>query len=390
LELAVGESGIGGDIDVSLRGKRPRVEAKLVAPKIDMADFAEPAVEAPAVSARPRGEESREGQSTRRTPIFSDEPLPLEALSAVDATVQLEVDELNVGELVVSGLGVELRLARGVLDVDRLTADVAGGRLDFVVGLDTQQANPRLTVVGQARGVEVGELVRGQGSQVISGGPLDIDVDLVGRGRSAHGIVSTLAGRLKVEMGAATVHDETVGIVLSDLEGVLNGAPGSTTAELACAFADFHVERGVARPEALVIDLTSIALFGTGKVHLRNETMNLKFDRQALALSASGVLPPFKIKGPLDAPEAEIDSAALAGMAVDLGASLLEDDKDRDRKPARPRPVGCKQLLARYEQEQAERGSTADVARRAAGDLGDEAGKTGKKLFKKVKGLFGR
>jgi uncharacterized protein involved in outer membrane biogenesis len=390
LELAVGGSGIGGDVDVALGGPRPRIDAKLVALKLDLADFSAPKSETPPVSARPQASEGS-ASKPRRTPVFSDDPLPLEALTAVDASLNLEADELKSGDLVVSGLGVGLRLEAGVLDVDRFTADVAGGRIDLVVGLDASQTNPRLTLVGQARGVEVGQLARSQGSDVISGGPLDLDLDLVGSGRSLHGIVSTLAGHVKVEMGKATVHDETVGMVLSDLEGVLHGEAGSTTAELACIFAKFDVERGVARPDGFVIDFSSIALFGDGKIHLRNETMNLKFDRQSLGVSASGVLPPFKIKGPLDAPEAEVDATALAGMVVDLGASLLGDKKDdRERAPDRPRPVGCVQLLARYEQDQAERGSSADVGRRTADDLGDKAGKSGKKLFKKMKGLFGK
>ena len=70
---------------------------------------------------------------------------------------------------------------------------------------------------------------------------------------------------------------------------------------------------------------------------------------------------------------------------MDLGASLLGDDRAPVKK--QKRPAGCKELLARYQQDQAERGSSADVARKTAGDL---SGKAGKKVFKELKGLFRR
>ncbi len=100
------------------------------------------------------------------------------------------------------------------------------------------------------------------------------------------------------------------------------------------------------------------------------------------------MLPPFTLKGPLTEPSAGIAAGALGARIVDLGASLLGDDRAPVKK--RKRPAGCKELLARYQQDQAERGSSADVARKTAGDLSGKAGKTGKKVFKELKGLFGR
>jgi hypothetical protein len=240
------------------------------------------------------------------------------------------------------------------------------------------------------RGVQAGLLAKSQGSEMIEGGPLDADFNLAGRGRSLHAIMASLDGKFSLSMGQALLNDETAGLVLSDLGSVLRGGGGSKGATIECVWADFRIVDGVARPEGLVIHLGSIALFGDGKIDLGRERLDLEFDRQAQQLSASGVLPPFTVKGTLSEPKPGIAAGALAGKLVDLGASLLGSGDESDEGSRRERPSGCRELLALYKKEMAERGSTADVARNAADDLGGKAGKTGKKLIDSFKGMFDR
>lgn len=376
LTLAVGTSRITGRVDVALGGERPRATAKLVASRIDLADF-----QGRSVEARPAGDPPPER-------LFGDEPLPFDSLALADAKLELEADELRSGSFVLSAVELEVRLEDRVVDVAKFAAELAGGRVDVALRVDASRRRPRVSLAGKVRSVDVGRLVASQGSQVLSGGPLDLDFDLVGRGGSVRDIMASLTGRLSLQMGAATLADETAGLVLSDLKRVLQGEAGATTAQIRCAWADFDVDDGIARSDGIVVDLSSIVIFGAGKIDLRRERLDLEFDRQAQSLSVSDVLPPFTLKGPLTEPSAGIAAGALGARIVDLGASLLGDDRAPVKK--HKRPAGCKELLARYQQDQAERGSSADVARKTAGDLSGKAGKTGKKVFKELKGLFGR
>jgi uncharacterized protein involved in outer membrane biogenesis len=376
LALGIGSSRITGRIDAGLSGKRPRIEADFVASRIDLADFEEPAVNAQAMGDPPPEK------------LFSGEPLSLGSFGLADARIGLEADALVSGGLELSALSVAVRLEDRVLDVDPLRAGLAGGRLDLALQVNASGKRPRVAIAGKTRAVDVGRLARSQGSEILSGGPLDLDFDLVGWGASVREIMASLGGTLSLRMGAATLEDEMAGLALSDLKSVLRGEGGAKTARIECVWADFAVEKGIARPDGIVVDLSSIVLFGAGKIDLGRELLDLEFDRQAHSRSASEALPPFSVEGPLSEPSVGIAAAALAGRVLDLGAQLLDDE--REVVDEREKPATCQELLAQYQQDQADRGSTSDVTRKAAGDLGDKAGKTGKKVLDKLKGLFGR
>ena len=93
-------------------------------------------------------------------------------------------------------------------------------------------------------------------------------------------------------------------------------------------------------------------------------------------MSASQVLPPFKIGGTFAAPRPEIDATALAGSALALGANLLAGEGD---SLIRSWPSGCRAMLAAYE---------ADKTRSV--EAKGSAKEQGKVVLDRLKGLFGR
>ncbi len=385
LDLNIGETKIGGTVDVSLAGERPRIDAWLVAPRIDLADLQEPSLAARGpsrVRAAP-GIQLVAVESGGSERLFSDDPLPLAGLDAVDANLRLDADLLVADRLDLDNLALALVLDGGKLQVERFAAGLAGGRIDLALGLDASRSTPPLTLAGTVRHLRVGDVAAAQGSNVIEDGPLDLDFDLKGRGSSLHQIMASLAGNFELSMGEAIVRDEYAAIALSGLKSMVQQGV-SDKATVACVFGDFEIAEGIARPSGLIVHLSSIALFGKGKIDLGREQLKLEFDRQAQSLAASGALPPFTLKGPLTDPKPGIATGALVGKVVDLGAGLVGSGQSRDKTKV----TGCRDLLARYQKEQKERGSTADVARKAAEDLGGKAGETGKKVVDKFKSLF--
>ncbi len=396
LVLRMGSTSLTGTVDVKLGGARPRLDARLTSPHIALADFQDAGAKTSAETAKgssapaAAGSAPAEGGATgSQKRLFSADPLPLEGLAAADAVLRLQSKEIDLGSLLLTGFDLDLKLDDRNLQLKKLAADVAGGHLDLAVTLDASKKPPPLVARAQAHGVELGKLLASQGNDMLTGGPLDLAVDLTGRGASVRDIMASLNGSLLLEMGTATLAHDTAALVLADASSLLRAEPVSKQAQVSCAYADFAVRDGVARPDGLVVDLSAVALFGEGKVDLREEKLKLKFDRQALSVSVADALPPFTVKGTLAEPKAGVDAAALATRALDLGAGLLDKKKRKESTP-KVRPVGCRNLLAEYRKEMQERGSTADVTERAMDALGEKTGKEGKKVLDAMKGLLGR
>lgn len=391
LALEVGSSKITGKLDADLAGARPRIDAVLASRRIDRADFQAGSGESPPSA-------GKADTSAPSDKVFSADPLPLDGLGAADVALRLDVDALQADALALANVDLNLRLTDRRLRIEGLGAELAGGRFDLGLSLDGSRSTPPVNLSLKVRNVDAGRLASSQGSDALTGGSVDVDLQVAGQGASVKDIMGSLGGDLEVKMGNAVVNNEWAGIALSDVESTLRTAATGGGAKVECFLADFAIADGVARPEALVADLGSIALFGEGKVDLKKEKIKLSFDRQSQSVSASGALPPFQVKGTFANPEAGLDAGAVAGRVVDLGATLL-GGKKKDAG-TRAKGLGCRELYASYLQAKQERGSTAEVAIDAAlgaltkGDKkkgkDDQKADDAKRVIEGFKGLLGR
>ena len=216
--------------------------------------------------------------------------------------------------------------------------------------------------------------------------PLDVELDVSGRGRSIREIMAGLNGAVDVEVGSGTIQSVWAGIAMADLDKLL--VPGSSSATVNCIVADFSVDSGIAKPNELVVDTPSLSLFGSGRIDLRNEELGLRFDRHARGLSASGALPPFKIGGTLASPKAARDPLALAGSTLDLGVGILMgepnavDPQGRDATPA-----SCRSLHESYVRARTSRKPTPATAIKVIDSLLEDGGKS---ALGRLKGLLNR
>jgi uncharacterized protein involved in outer membrane biogenesis len=379
LKVEIGSTSVSGDLDLDLSGERPRLNARLKSPFIDLADLQDERVKTsptPTPTPATAGAGSPVAQVDRDARLLPDDPLALEGLTAVDATVSLVVDTLRAGALELSDIVVDLALESGRLRVDPLALGIAGGRAKIAVELNASQQRPSLSLRGTGRDIILGDLSKNQGNDLLEGGPLDLKFDLRGRGGSIADIAGSLDGTLVLEIGNAQVVNQWAALALGGVQSILAGGANVTSAEINCVLADFAFKNGIARPKALVIDLSSIALFGAGKLDFGRERIKLKFDREAKETSASQVLPPFKIGGTFANPEPMIDAAEFAGRVVDFGADLLAGET---QTTGGVWPKECRAMHELYEKAETQPEQPIESVKKA-----------GKDAIKSLKGLFKR
>jgi uncharacterized protein involved in outer membrane biogenesis len=125
--LAVGSSLLRGDFRFDTRSAPPQLSGQLGGTRLALADLG-PAVGA-ALPAESAGAQAPAAATPRR--VLPQAPLDLPSLRAMDAEVQVAIDELDFGSSSVAplrALRTHVLLRAGVLDLQALQAEVAGGR----------------------------------------------------------------------------------------------------------------------------------------------------------------------------------------------------------------------------------------------------------------------
>ncbi|MGD1878468.1 MAG: AsmA family protein [Kiloniellaceae bacterium] len=324
LVLTIGGSDVTGNAALSMAGDRPMVKAALVAKLLDLADFAG--------DVRPA-----EGTADGSGKVFSDAPLPLAALQAVDGRVKLDAERLRAGGVTLEDVAATLVLKDGDLTVEPLSAKLAGGDLGGRLALTQANAPadaaaaPELALTLKGANIDFGDLLKQAAVSDGVGGELELDVDLTGQGASPHAIAADLGGHVQAVSLDGTLDNGLLSVLsagLGDITGPLFGDSENTRLE--CFVSRFELEKGQAKSRALVLDTGAFAVAGRGGLDLDGEHVSLAFDTQTSQPSLASLAVPFRVVGPLADPGvvpdpigAAIGVVGTVGDVAQTGGNLV-------------------------------------------------------------------
>lgn len=327
-----------------------------------------------------------------RTParVLPDRPLDLPSLSAMRADVRIRLDRLELGHprlQSVQPLRAHLLLADGVLTIEDLEATLARGQLWGRVQLDGRERAARWDVDLGARGLRLEQWIaqsrpggqppgstpgrsqvdpppRGAAtSKTFPGGAPWVTGELAGRfqlqgrGRSVAELLGSSSGNGRVFWSNGTVSHlaiEAAGIDLFEAVGVM--LRGDEALPVRCGAADLQVRGGQVEPRLLVVDTPDSTVWGTGKVSLADERLDLLARVAPKDVSPLAPRTPLRVRGTLSDPDISLDKAQLArraAPAVLLGllnplAALLPLVDPGSREAAEQRLAGCHRLAAEH------------------------------------------
>lgn len=312
VSLTVADTSIGGDLALDLRA-RPKFTGALSGSAFDVTPFLSGG-----------GDGGGKGG-----PVFSRDPLPLDALAAADADIDLSLGELRFGKVVLTDLKLPLKLDSGKLAAP-LTAQYRGTPVKLVFNADG--AANRVAIEANAAGFDMGKLLADLDLTTMLNARADFGAKLGGRGQSLHAIASSLSGQTNLVIGKGTINSRAFAIVSDDLVNVLipNGESGDT-AQLVCAISRFDFSGGVGKVSALGLETSSLVTTGSGTVDLGNEKIDLLFRPKPKKASLVSLAFPVRLSGPLTSPSAGLDrtgvvtgvATAVAGTALTGGVGAL-------------------------------------------------------------------
>ena len=232
LTAKIGSSDIAGNATIELGGARPMLSGSFTSGTLDLDDFAPPGAEGE--GAAPAGAPP---ETAEQGLVFTEAPLPLDALGAVDAKIELSVKRLRLHlGLPLSDLDLSLVLEKGRLAVKPFSIGVAGGKLAGDFSIDAGKTPPSLAVKLSASGIDYGGLLKDLDVTDGVSGRLDAKVDLRGAGASLRAIAADLKGRIEVtgltaKVGASDIAGDAT-IVLGGPRPALSGSFTSGTLDL--------------------------------------------------------------------------------------------------------------------------------------------------------------
>ncbi len=320
MEARLGASSVTGRLEVKLGGARPSVHMTLASKLLDLADFRDKRITGDDATQAPApAQDAGDGR------VFSADPLPLEALTAVDASASLRIDTIRSDKLEITGAAVDMALHNGVMGVRSLRLELAGGEIrgeaEIAAVGNEAEANLRLKLID----IDLYRLLRQLDVTDMVEGELDGDVQLSSRGASVRALMAALDGTISVVMGKGAIDSRYVNLIGADLLRTL--VPGASDEEgttVNCLVSRFLVKNGIATSRALLFDTDLVTVAGTGKVDLGSERLDLTLLPRPKNASLLSLAVPINVRGTLAAPTAAPDTAAVAKkVAVGVVGSLI-------------------------------------------------------------------
>ncbi|MFO1033559.1 MAG: AsmA family protein [Hyphomicrobiales bacterium] len=270
--------------------------------------------------------------------VWSDKPLGLSDLKALDADVKLSAAACTCAGIETGPASITAKLVDGALDATLTASPVSGGNTTLALKLASGSSND-LDLALTASGVEASDLLANAFGIRFLSGSTDLTATLKARGSSTAELVSTLEGPVELTLRDGKVNGVDIAgraglLAKSDAEGWGGGeasldASGTASATLA---------DGIARLEAAKLMAGGFALSLEGNVDLLRQAVNLVAKP---AGSARGLPVAVSVKGPWATPKmsAKLDSGDLttdqllgAAAAIASDPALAKDARKAAKK----------------------------------------------------------
>ncbi|HHH38979.1 MAG TPA: AsmA family protein, partial [Sedimenticola sp.] len=336
LEAKVAESDLSGDAAVRFEKKPMVLTADLQSRRLDLRPFLadETSAGETADSGSTPTESTPQNQPTPATEkgrVFPDTALPFEALQGIDADITYRAGEIDTGHEPLTDVALGLGLHDGKLLLKPIQAQYAKGTIDGDMSLDASTGSKgEIKLDLTVRKLLLGDIDALKGA--LSGGSTNADIHLTGAGKSVREIMAGLDGETVVDVGHATLSDDTLNLLGGDVFLKLLGAlmpkgDNSSSATLECAVVKFDIVDGMATTSNGIVAKTGrMVIIGTGSIDLKSEQISLQIRSHGRSLSAvdtGDLAQVVGLGGTLADPKPMVDVEGLAKTGATIGAAVL-------------------------------------------------------------------
>tara|TARA_R110001592_G_scaffold336960_1_gene622760 strand:- start:23797 stop:25632 length:1836 start_codon:yes stop_codon:yes gene_type:complete len=210
-----------------------------------------------------------------------DDPLPLEALRAIDTRAALTIDKVVLDAHTINALQVELRAVDGVIRIKSLTGEVHGGQLALKATLNGKHNTATLNTSGQLTGLDIAQALAATQVDPVATGVASLDWKLSSRGRTQNELLGALTGPIKLTTEAMVLQNIGIENMLCQAVALTNQEALTATFPTSTSFttlgADIQLADGLAKLQPLKAELAHITLKGNGDYNLLSSDFDVTF-----------------------------------------------------------------------------------------------------------------
>jgi uncharacterized protein involved in outer membrane biogenesis len=313
----VGSSDIGGSVVFQTGAPRGKLTGKVVSQLLQFSDLG------PLIGADSNASKAARGVAPVQPPgkVLPVEKFRTERWSAIDADVKFTADRIvREKQLPIRKLSTHLILQDGVITLDPLTFDMAGGTLNSVIRLDGSGREGKdaikATAKVSARRIQIKQLFPTIEGLQATVGQINGDARLSATGNSVASLLAKSNGEIKTLVSEGTVSKlllEQMGLNIGNV--VLTKLFGDKQVQLNCMATDFGVTDGLMRTRYIVVDTEEAIITADGTIDLADEQVNLTIRPDTRNLRIFSLRAPLYVRGPFSKPDVSVDKGVLAMKA---------------------------------------------------------------------------
>lgn len=320
---------ITGTITADIGGKIPYVNANLQSNKINLLNFNQNSNMAwvlPSLIA-----------TAQASNLVPNDPIPFAVLKDVNADAKVKIGTLIIAEgMQADNVNLTAKLNNGSLNVNPLTLNIGGGQINANLQANVAAQSVALKLTSQNMKLQNlhKEFQVGGSSDfgVVSGGNIDLNIDLRGNGSTYRQLVNNLSGQAIAIVDKSVIQtgklDFLTGNFVSQLMSALQFNPNKTgKLDLICAVARADLGGGKANfPQGIAISSKQLNLVSDGSINLTNDKIDFgikpNWATNVKELNVASTLASFiKVKGTLESPRVAIDDASAAKAIIGVAAT---------------------------------------------------------------------
>jgi uncharacterized protein involved in outer membrane biogenesis len=281
VKFKLGHTDLSGNLELHQtkdRDSRPSVRASIESSTFDFEDL-ESFI----------GHRTRPNASASEAELMPKGDFDVSALQRVDAQVDLRIKDFSGQKFsLMSNLRTEASLRAGLLDVQSINVDVAGGRVSATMQLDGSHPAGEAKLTLAAKGLRLERISPPIAAKQGLSGLLDADVALRSHGNSVRALASSAAGSAKAELSNATISDKLdAKLALDGGRFVQSLLSPDERSRVGCASAAISITAGRGTGH-LSLESEHTSIVGMGSIDLNKELFDVRLipHRKTAALLA--------------------------------------------------------------------------------------------------------
>jgi uncharacterized protein involved in outer membrane biogenesis len=261
-------------------------------------------------------------KDSQKRRLFSDAPLPFDALKKVDADIVLRAKNIHARDARLKFGHLALKLEDSDLSVDRLEATYKQTKISGNLNI-SPGAPPRVATQFLVQGFNLGDFLKETGKSDQVRAIVDIAAHGKSRGDSVNSLMTHLDGAFGAVMGPGylTKYLDLLALDLSQKVIPIWGRHKKAN-EINCAVVQFDIKKGVATSTAFVFDTQIGILSALGDINLGTEQVNFLLNPRPKDFSLVSLSTKLRVSGTLMDPKVRPDTLSLAKKGAEMLSAL--------------------------------------------------------------------